>query len=218
MIKGAIFDVDGTILDSMGIWDEAGIRYLKNKGISAPEDLGDTIFAMTITEAAGYLRQEFELRETEEEIISGVMDTVKDYYYKEAPLKNGIREVLEALRDREIPMAVASSSEKTHIEAAFKRLGILDYFQEIYTCTEVGEGKNSPLIFEKACEKLGTQPEDTYVFEDALYAIETAKAAGLRAVGIYDPYSAKEQEQIQKLADIYVENWEKGSALWELLK
>ena len=197
MIKGAIFDVDGTILDSMSIWDEAGSRYLRAKGIEAPSDLGDTLFAMTITEAAAYLKEKFALEETTDAIEKGVLDTVKDYYYEEA---------------------VASSSEKAHIEAAFQRLGIQKYFQAIYTCQEVGEGKSSPLIFEKACESIGTTPNETYVFEDALHAMRTAKNAGFRTVGIYDWYSRKEQEEIRKTADIYIESWEQHSKLWQVLE
>ena len=158
MIKGAIFDVDGTILDSMGIWDEAGIRYLKSKGIEAPSDLGDTLFTMTIAEAADYLKEKFALKETTDAIEQGILDTVEDYYYEEAPLKSKVVEILEILKRENIPMVVASSSEKAHIEAAFQRLEILKYFQAIYTCQEVGEGKSSPLIFEKACEELGTDP------------------------------------------------------------
>lgn len=217
MIKGAIFDVDGTILDSMGIWDEAGIRYLKSKGIEAPSDLGDTLFTMTIAEAADYLKEKFALKETPDAIEQGILDTVKDYYYEEAPLKNNVAEVLEMLKRNKIPMAVASSSEKAHIEAAFQRLGILKYFQAIYTCQEVGEGKSSPLIFEKACEELGTNPEETYVFEDALHAIKTAKKAGFRTVGIYDRYSEKDQKEIQGTADSYIESWEQSSKLWKIL-
>lgn len=218
MIKGAIFDVDGTILDSMGIWDEAGIRYLKSKGIEAPSDLGDTLFAMTITEAADYLKEKFALKETADAIEQGVLDTVKDYYYEEAPLKSKVVEILEILKRENIPMAVASSSEKGHIEAAFQRLEILKYFQAIYTCQEVGEGKSSPLIFEKACEELGTDPEETYVFEDALHAIKTAKKAGFRTVGIYDRYSEKDQKEIQGTADIYIESWEQSSKLRQILE
>ena len=198
MIKGAIFDVDGTILDSMGIWDEAGIRYLSSKGIEAPKDLGDTLFAMTITEAADYLKEKFALKETTDVIEQGILDTVKDYYYEEAPLKSKVVEILDILKRENIPMVVASSSEKAHIEVAFQRLGILKYFQAIYTCQEVGEGKSSPLIFEKACEELGTNPEETYVFEDALHAIKTAKKAGFRTVGIYDRYSEKDKKRFRE--------------------
>lgn len=129
MIKGAIFDVDGTILDSMSIWDEAGSRYLRAKGIEAPSDLGDTLFAMTITEAAAYLKEKFALEETTDAIEKGVLDTVKDYYYEEAPLKSKVVEVLEMLKSNKIPMAVASSSEKAHIEAAFQRLGYGSIFR-----------------------------------------------------------------------------------------
>lgn len=203
-MKGVIFDVDGTLLDSMGIWETAGIRYLKRYHIEAPEDLGRTLFAMTVEEAAGYLKQEYGLAGEIQEIIDGILDTVKEYYETEAPLKRGARSLLETLQAKGIPMAVATSSEKCHIEAAFTRLGIRPYFQRIVTCTEAGAGKQEPVVYHRAAECFSAEPEEIWVVEDALYAARTAAAAGYRTVGVYDVSSEADQEALKSFVDIYV--------------
>ncbi len=204
MIKGAIFDVDGTLLDSMGIWEDAGTRYLQGIHVEPEENLSAVLFSMTIQEGAIYVRERYSLSLTVEEIVQGVLDVVRDFYYEEAPLKEGARELLQLLAERKIPMAVATSSEREHIEAAFQRLHIRQYFEKIFTCPEVGAGKKQPLIYEMAAGYLGTKPEETYVFEDVLHAIRTANDAGFQTVGVYDQYSDKDQEEIKKQAAFYL--------------
>ena len=103
-------------------------------------------------------------------------------------------------------MAVATSTDRVHVEAALKKNGLYDYFDAIFTCSEIGVGKIKPDIFERALEKLGTKKAATWVFEDALYALKTAKEADFRTVGIYDETSRKEQEKIKGIADIYLQN------------
>lgn len=105
-------------------------------------------------------------------------------------------------------MVVATSTDRVHAEAALKRTGIYDYFERIFTCSEVGEGKSKPDIYEEAAAELGTKRTATWVFEDALYAIKTAKKAGFRTVGLYDETSKKEQEKIRGTADIYLKEIE----------
>lgn len=204
MIKGAIFDVDGTLLDSMGIWEDVGVRYLTRAGIAAEPGLGDILFPMSLEEGAAYVKRRYALPESEQEICSGVLEIVKDFYYQEAPLKEGALELLEELRQREIPMAVATSSDPDHIRAAFCRLEITGYFREIFTCSQVGAGKSSPLIYQKAAECLGTLPGETLVFEDALHAVQTARKAGFLVAGVYDSSSGQVQEEIRKWSDIYL--------------
>ena len=178
MIKGAIFDVDGTLLDSMGIWEDVGVRYLKSIGKEPEANLSQILFPMSIEEGAKYVKEHYELPYAIDEIIEGVLSIVRDFYYYEAPLKEGVKEILAALKEKEISMVIATSSEKDHIEKAFKRLGIDGYFEKIFTCSEVGESKSSPLIYWKAAEYLRTKPEETLVFEDAFHALLTAKSAG----------------------------------------
>lgn len=203
--KAVIFDVDGTLLDSMEIWDNVGARYLHRLGIQAEEGLRETLFPMSARQGASYLNEHYQLHKTESEVVQGILETVRDFYYHEAELKEGVRKLLAYLDSEGIPMAIATSSERQHIEHAFERLGIRQYFQVICTCFEENTGKKeSPLIYQKASEYLKVAPEKTYVFEDVLYAVRIAKKAGYRVAAVYDSYSAKDQEQIKELADIYL--------------
>lgn len=217
MIKGAIFDVDGTILDSMKIWDEAGGRYLAALGLKAEENLHKTLFSMTIEEGAEYMKDRYGIRKSTEEISKGLLDVVRDFYFYEAMPKAGAAEVLELFKSKNLPMTVATSSDKEHIERAFERLGIKDCFMRIFTCSELGAGKTEPLIFEKAAELMGTSAENTYVLEDGLYAAETAKRAGFKTIGIYDDSSADDWEQLKSTVDFAVRDLREFNKIWEFI-
>lgn len=207
MIKGAIFDVDGTLLDSMGIWQDVGARYLTERaGITPEPGLGELLYPMSLEEGAAYVKERYGLSESPEQIRRGVLEIVKEFYDREAPLKEGAEALLRALKENGIPMAAATSSDLELIQAAFQRLGIGGYFREILTCTQVGAGKDRPLIYQKAAELLGSCPEETLVFEDALHAIKTAKAACFTVVGVGDPSNLEQREQIREAADTYADS------------
>lgn len=208
MIKGAIFDVDGTLLDSMEIWEDVAIRYLKSIGVEAEPDLPEVMFTMSLPEGAAYVKEHYRLTRETDEIIQGVLDIIRKYYEETAPLKPGVTKILEELSRKRIPMTVATSNNKEAVEAAFKRLGIASYFSRIFTCEEVGAGKTRPDIYMKAAEYMGTRPEETVIFEDVLHAIRTAKKAGFLAVGLYDEASKADQEEIKKEADWYAKSME----------
>lgn len=208
MIKGAIFDVDGTLLDSMEIWEDVAIRYLKSIGVEAEPDLPEVMFTMSLPEGAAYVKEHYRLTRETDEIIKGVLDIIRKYYEETAPLKPGVTKILEELSGKRIPMTVATSNNKEEVEAAFKRLGIASYFSRIFTCEEVGAGKTRPDIYMKAAEYMGTRPEETVIFEDVLHAIRTAKKAGFLAVGLYDEASKADQEEIKKEADWYAKSME----------
>lgn len=205
MIKGAIFDVDGTLLDSLGIWEEADVRYLERFGICAKEGLGRILYPMTLKEASKYIKEHYPIQETTEEIAAGVLEIVRKFYEQEAPLKAGAIELLEAFKRWEIPMVAATTGERPLVEAAFERLGIRSYFIDIFTCTEAGAGKDQPQIYQIAAKRLGSRPWETLVFEDALYAVETAANAGFVTVGVEESYNALDKEAIKSLADSYLE-------------
>lgn len=206
MIKAAIFDLDGTLLDSLAIWENAGAIYLEHRGISVEEGLGRKLFPLTIEAAAEYLKVHYVPQASTREIIEGVLGEIRDFYLYDVELKPGAAELLEHLKRSGVPMAAATSGDGKLARAALERLGIRKYFEEIYTCTEVGAGKDQPLIYQQAAECLQTDPEDTWVFEDALHAIQTAKAAGFVTVGVSDPFHKNEREEICREADYYLEN------------
>lgn len=211
MIKSAIFDVDGTLLDSMKIWDNAGERYLLSVGQKAENGLSQKLFNMSLSEGAEYMKKRYALPFLTDEIVSGVLKIIEDFYFYEVNLKSGAKEFLQFLKSNNIKMTVATSSDKTHIKKAFERLGISDYFTDIVTCSEIGKGKTSPDIY-LACGKiLGTAPSETLVFEDALFAVETAHKAGFRTVGVYDESSEKDKNRIKAVCDYYTDSFEKAA-------
>ena len=215
MIRGAIFDVDGTLLDSSAVWDDAGAKYLATLGITAEAGLGRKLFTMSLDEGAAYMKDTYHLQQSREEILTGVLQVVEDFYYDEAPLKEGAADFVRSLAERGIPMVIASSSKKEHIEAALARLGIRHHFRKIFTCNEVGIGKHNPKIFMEAAALLGTMPGETWVFEDGLYAMKTAKEAGFRVLGVYDEASCGDWEEIQQTADLAMKDLSEFDIFWE---
>lgn len=216
-IRGAVFDIDGTLLDSMKIWNDAGERYLKTCGKKAEDGLADILFEMSMEEGAQYMKDRYGLEKTIEEISSGVLAAVEGFYRNEAELKPGAQELLEAFASRGIRMTVATSSDRRHIEGALHRLGILKYFSRVFTCSEVGAGKSSPLIFHAAMDEMGTEPGETCVIEDGLYAVETAKKAGLMTVGVYDSASDSDWDKLRETADVWLCSLEEQNKIWEFV-
>ncbi|MGN0140818.1 MAG: HAD family hydrolase [Roseburia sp.] len=215
MIRGAIFDMDGTLLDSMPIWEHASERYLQNQGIEVRENLAEILFSMSMRQGAAYVKRNYKLPEDIETIVAGVNAIVFDFYQNEAAPKPGVREFLDLLRGEGVKMVVATSTDRPMVEAALRQNRLTDYFERIFTCTEVGAGKVKPDIFIRAQQCLGTAREETWVFEDALYAIETAGSVGFPTVGIYDYASRKQQKQIGEKADIYIESFVNAAELYE---
>ncbi len=206
-IEGAIFDLDGTILDSMHIWSQIGLLFLKNRGVEAPEGIEDEFVKMSMVQAAEYYIKNIDPNETVMGIVNDVNKLVQGFYFDEVIKKDGAEEFLEFLKIRGVKMCVATATDKHLVEKALERNGLLHYFSEIFTCSSVGAGKDTPIIYDVALEHLGTQKENTFIFEDALYAIETAKKAGYKIVGINDISEKSEPEDVKKLCDCYIYNY-----------
>ena len=215
MIRGVIFDVDGVLLNSMPVWENLGEIYLERLGIEAEKGLGETLFAMSLEEGADYLIENYGLKQTPGEIIAGLNREVQDFYGRKVPLKEGVRGYLQEFRDRKIPMAIATSGDRANAEAALKRLKVLSYFRAVFTCSEIGSSKSQPDIYYAAALQLDTDPSDTWVFEDALHAIRTAKKAGFRTAGVYDRASGRDLAQIRDTADIYLPEFKSFELFWK---
>ena len=162
-IKGIIFDADGVLLDSMGIWDQAPEIYLRSKGITPEKHLGQKMFAMSMTEGAEYIKKYYLADFPVTKILDGVTDTIRTFYERRVLLKPGVEETLQWIQAQGIPMTVATSSEKNVISKAFERLGIFSCFQQVFTCEEVGAGKDRPDIYYAAQQEMACRVEETIV-------------------------------------------------------
>lgn len=202
-IKGAVFDVDGTLLDSMPMWMHLGERYLLKKNITPEENLGEKLFPMTMEEGAWYLIDTYHLQDCAEIVIRDTIEIAKDFYVDEVQLKTGALELLNFLSEHNVSCSIATTADKELVESAFLRLGIMKYFRGIFTCSEVGAGKEEPLVYLKAAEILEALPKEVLVFEDSLHGIETAKKAGFKTIGIYDEASIDKQKEIKNTAYMY---------------
>ena len=206
MLKGAIFDFDGTLVDSMFIWDTIGEDYLRTLGKEPHEDLKETFMTLTLDEAAEYYRTHYGVTLSVKEIVDGVNAMVEGIYRTKVTLKPGVAEYLTWLRVNGVRMCIATVTDRYLVEETLERLGILHYFSEIFTCAEVGYGKDKPIIYRKALEHLDTAKNETYIFEDSLFALKTAKADGFTAVGVYDRHETS-QDNLKSLADYYIRDY-----------
>ena len=207
MVKGVIFDVDGTLLDSMIIWADAGKRYIEGLGYEVKENLDEILFELTLPEGAKFLKEKYGLKQSIKEICDEINRQTYEFYAKEAKPKKGVEVFLKYLYKNNIPMTIATSTDRQMIEVAIKRLGWEKYFLKIYTTSEFGKGKDQPDIFIDAMEVMGTEKENTWLFEDGAYSMKTGKGLGLKVVGVYDYFSHNNQDKVKELSDIYMIDW-----------
>ena len=146
-IHGAIFDVDGTLLDSMVIWEEAAVRYLHSLGFEPEENLSEKIMTMSMEEGADYVIAHYGVNLTRSQIIDGIRELIRSFYEDEVQLKPGVEQVIKLLASKEIPMMIATSSDSECVTAGLKRLGVWSYFKGILTCSDIGKGKTEPDIY-----------------------------------------------------------------------
>ena len=205
-LEGAIFDMDGTLLDSMHVWKNYGAEYLKGKGIFPKKSLRERLTPLTLTQAAEVFRSDFGVKDPVNTIERDVNKLVEDEYFHKVLPKDGVPEMLRAFKDAGVKMCIATATDRYLVEAAMERTGLAEFFCGIFTCGEVGSGKTEPEIFERALKLLGTSKERTAVFEDSWYAMETAQNAGFPIVAIYDIHAKKYEELIRGAADVYLED------------
>ena len=214
MIQGVIFDLDGTLFDSMFIWDTAGEVYLRSIGKEPEADLQKTLKPMSLLQSAQYIREKYDIPLSVEDIMDGVNRTVEDFYFHMVEPKPGVIDFLEELHRRNIRMCIATATDRYQVEAALQRCKMRHFFSEIFTCTEVGSGKDRPDIFRKAMEHLQTDRSNTAVVEDAYHAAHTAKQNSFKVVGVYDSHESRQQELLQ-IADVFLPDYLHLNHFWK---
>lgn len=207
-IKGAIFDLDGTMIDSMGVWTEVDREYLSRRNLEVPENLFlDIEEGNSFIEVARYFKQKFSLKESIEEIISEWTELVADHYETDIQLKPGLIEFLDFLQENEVKIGIGTSNTLFLATKVLEAHGILGYFSSIVTgCREI-KGKPYPDIFLRVAKELQVSPSTCLVCEDVLAGIQAGKRAGMHVIGIYDAYSEPDRETIIKQADFFGRNF-----------
>lgn len=202
-----LFDLDGTLVDSMWIWKSIDIEYLGRFGLELPEDLGSSIEGMSFSETALYFKERFSIPDSVEEMKADWNRMAWLKYTREVPLKPGIREFLTLYRGRGVKMAVATSNSRELAEAVLAAHGLTEFFDVIVTGCEVFHGKPWPDIYLAAAEKLGVKAGECLVFEDIVAGIQAGKNAGMQVAAVEDEYSLYQSKEKKEMADYYIADY-----------
>lgn len=206
-IKAAIFDVDGTLVNSMGIWKEIDIDYLAKFGLELPDSLQYEIEGMSFKETAVYMKEKFKIPDSVEQIMEDWNDMAFDKYTNEVELKSGARELLHFLKKQGVKLGIATSNSGKLAGAVLTRHGIKDYFDCIITASEVDKGKPAPDVYLEAAKRLQILPKECLVFEDIIPGIAAGIAAGMKVCAVEDDYSKCQKEAKMELADYFIESF-----------
>lgn len=207
--KAVIFDMDGTLVDSMWMWTAIDIEYLGRYGYELPPDLQRIIEGMSFSETAVYFKETFQIPDSLEQIKQDWIDMSIEKYRHEVPLKKGAGRFLEYLKGHGIKAGIATSSGREMVDTVLGSLQVAPYFDVITTACEVCAGKPAPDIYLKVAKDLGAAPEECMVFEDVPAGILAGKAAGMTVCAVEDDFSAPVREEKASLADYYIEDYDK---------
>lgn len=200
----AIFDMDGTLLDTMKYWRNAAFELAKEKGVeNMDEELMEKLRHMTCTSGVEYIKSVMKTDQLDDVGAEDLLAIIERHYRNDATLKNGVREFLDLLIEQGIPMCVVSATPQRLVEIALQQTGIRNYFDFILTPDDFPKGKKDPAIFLEVLRRFDSNPKSTALFEDAYYSIKTAKSLGFYIVGVEDAFEKRHQEKIMALSDEY---------------
>lgn len=203
-IDGVIFDLDGTLVDSMWMWKTIDVEYLARFGLEFPTDLQGKIEGMSFSETAIYFKERFNLPDSLDQIKSDWNKMAWDKYLYEVPLKEGAREFLQYLKDNHIPAGIATSNSRDLVDLIIDKLNIAEFFASIRTSCEVEKGKPSPDIYLLVANDLGVEPKKCLVFEDVIQGVMGGKNANMKVCAVYDEFSEKDDQEKKRLSDYYI--------------
>lgn len=209
--KFAIFDMDGTLINSMDYWCNLGREYLYKYGITENiEDILEEVGTKTMSQGSKLFADNFDGLPGVPEIISELRTMIVDHYKKDVVTKPGVIEYLEALHNQGVRMCLASATDVNLVVLVMKRLGIDKYFEFMLSCEEIGKGKDEPDIYLEAARRLGCKPEEAAVYEDVFYSANTAKKAGFYTIAVADVNATKEWDSLTAIADEIIIDWKKS--------
>lgn len=206
-VRAVIFDLDGTVVDSMWVWKDIDIEYLKRFGMDLPDDLQDAIAGISVTQTAVYFKERFKISDSIDKIIADWNEMAKDKYSHEVPLKAGALEFIKYLKYNNIPCAIATSNSTDLTRAVLESHGLKGYFDVVLTGEDIHKGKPDPDVYIETARLLNVKPEECLVFEDIPLGIIAAKAAGMSCVAIDDEFSADDLDKKRELADYYIHDY-----------
>ncbi len=202
--KAVIFDMDGSLVDSMWIWKDIDIEYLGRFGLKIPDDLQRMIEGKSFTETAEYFKERFALERSVEEIKADWNEMAWEKYRTKVMLKPGARELLDYCRKQGIRLGIATSNSRQIVDMVMQERAIAEYFSCIMTSCEAKKGKPAPDIYLITAKRLGVRPEDCLVFEDIVFGIQAGKSAGMEVCAVEDAYSSYQAQEKRRLADHYI--------------
>lgn len=206
-IKAVLFDLDGTLLDSMGIWQELDKEFVSRHHLKEPEGFYEKIEGMSFVEISHYYAEVFPQLSSPEEIRREWTEMIREHYRMRTPLKPGAREFLDHLKKEKIRMGIATSNEPELARTALQANGVLEYFDAVCSACDVACGKPAPDVYLKAASELGVQAGECLVFEDIPNGILAGKRAGMRVCAVEDVFSAASRKEKQELADHYIKDF-----------
>jgi HAD superfamily hydrolase (TIGR01509 family) len=214
-IEAAIFDMDGTLIDSMWLWKAIDIEYLGKHNLELPEDLQKEIEGMSFSETAQYFKNRFNIKEDVEAIKQEWNSMAADYYRHKVPLKESVEKLLIELKHNNIKLGIGTSNSNELVSIIMEKNEFENIFESVRTSCEVEKGKPHPDIFLKVAEDLGVKPENCIVFEDIPNGLKAANNAGMRSVAIYDDFSKHMESEKREIADYYLESYEDALGFFE---
>lgn len=205
--KACIFDMDGTLVDSLSIWSDIDEAFFHERGMEVPEDYDKTISHMSFMEMAVYTKETYHLQETPEEIGKIWDDMSKKAYQNTIPVKKGVIPFLEYLKKKNIPLSLATTNKEELYLPCLKRNHIDIYFDHIENVNRLNTTKKEPKIYLELARRMSAKPEETIVFEDILTAIRTAKTASFKVVGVYDRRNEGDMKEIMDICDFFLKDY-----------
>lgn len=205
--KGAIFDMDGTLMDSMWMWKDIDLEYLGRFGIEMPENLQREIEGMSMTETAVYFRQTFGITDSVEKMQNDWNEMAIEFYRSRVPLKKGVRELLRQMKERGMKIGIATSNSVELTRECLAANGVEELFDTVRTAKDVPRGKPSPDIYLSVAREWNMDPGDIIVFEDIPNGALAGKRAGMEVTAVEDDYALPRREELIRISDHYIRDF-----------